>query len=299
MTWAKANNIHYDFIAISYYPHITKPHELDMNEVYKHDIAPIQQHPDWNANASLEIHEFRLISKMLRAGFVSVSTPHASSFFAMLSKMILENNIKEIFQWGTGRNGSYIPELLTQNALYPMVGNHLFTNHVSGQPAILGNRIDGIFTQQANQSAYDILLFNFNATNNDYQASEKTQLSLTINAPAGTAFRYRIGNIDSNNNSTQMFLNDYPKANQLMANGGWRKPNVHNTASISTALNDVGNQVYLKNQNKYKISKEKMILWGEWQQGYTTGNDKKTSEITLISELPSFAVQKLEINVLP
>ena len=64
--WAKHNNVHYDFIAVSFYPHITKSHELDLAHVYRHDIAPIQKHPDFHPNASVEIHEFMFISKMLK-----------------------------------------------------------------------------------------------------------------------------------------------------------------------------------------------------------------------------------------
>ncbi|WP_342807880.1 hypothetical protein [Alteromonas sp. M12] len=297
IAWAKANNVPYDFVAISYYPHIHKSKELDMQHVYKHDFAPIQQHPDWNTNASLEIHEFKLISEMQRAGFVSVSTSHGSAFFAMLAKLMLNKNIKEIFQWGTGRNGDYAAEALTQYALLPMVGNDLYNNTVSGLPSIEGNRIDGIFSKRPNSSAFDLLLFNFNRHNLAHASPEKTRIAVKVPQPKATRYEFRIGIIDKRNNAEEMFIAAYPRARISTANGGWWDNSIHPTASSVKGLNPEGMKVYLSNKHKYQESN--MIIWSDWQTAKILSEDDKTSTIQIVSEMGSFAVQKIEIRTIP
>ncbi|MDO6693308.1 hypothetical protein Q4574_08430 [Aliiglaciecola sp. 3_MG-2023] len=297
IAWAKANNVPYDFVAISYYPHIHKEHELDMQRVYKYDFAPIAQHPDWNTNASLEIHEFKLISKMQRAGFVSVSTSHSSSFFAMLAKFMLNHNIKEIFQWGTGHDGRYAPEVLTQFALLPMVGNQLYRNSVHGQPSIEGNLVDGIFSKRPDSKAYDILLYNFNRHNLAHELPEINVIDLDVSHPVSTPYQFRIGTIDKRNNAEEMFIAAYPKARIPIEEGGWWNERFHPTASGSIGLNAEGKQVYLNYKHKYQESN--MIIWGDWQTGKTSSGNNKVSRIQIESEIGSFSVQKIEIRVLP
>nr|WP_268820171.1 hypothetical protein [Paraglaciecola sp. G1-23] len=301
VSWAKKYNVPYDFFAVSYYPHITKKHELDMQRVYQHDMAPITEHPDFNANASFEIHEFKFIIKMKRAGFESVATSHASAFFAMLSKLMLEKNIQNVFQWGTAKNGSYIPEAMTQLALHPMVGNQLYANQVIRKPQIAGNLIDGIFTKHPDKDLYQVLTFNFNKDNLDYQQAEQTQIKVVLDKPAGTKYRYRVANIDSSNNIDQMFANDFPKANILQSQGGWRKAGVHQTASLNSALNEQGKKVY--NANKGKYGKSNKLLWSDWLKGNTIAsetllNDTIQSSINIDSKLASFAVQSYEIQLI-
>lgn len=297
LTWAKKHNIAYDFLAISYYPHITKPHELDMSAVYNHDIAPIIEHPDWDENASFEIHEFKFISKMQKAGFISVATSHASAFFAMFSKMMLEKNIKEVFQWGNLSKGHYIPEALTQLALHSMVGNQLFNNTVQGSSAIEGNKINGIFSKQPNKDNYDLLLFNFNSQQLDLQKPEDFTLQLTVNNPKDSKFEYRLASIDSSNNIEQQFFADFEKANLPIEQGGWRKPNVHPTASINKALSDEGVAVFKQYSHKYP--KNNQLFWGKWHTIKTiasSDHEATKSLINLSGQIPSFAVQRYEVR---
>ena len=300
ISWAKKNNVPYDFLAISYYPHITKPHELDMAAVYHHDMAPIQHHPDWNSKASFEIHEYKLISKMQRAGFVSVATSHSSAFFAMLSKLMLEKNIMEIFQWGTARDGNYIPEAMTQLALHSMVGNELFKNNVSGATLVKDNNVNGIFTKQSSQAAYDLLLFNFNKNNLTYQQPENVNISLKVEQPIGTKYQYRLGRIDDTSNIEQRFIAEFPKANIPVEQGGWRKPDIHVTASVMKALNDEGKKVFLKNRAKY--GKSDTLIWSNWKTAETVTskveNNNGQSNIMIETSLPSFSVHKYEIRML-
>lgn len=295
VAWAKQNQVPYDFIAISYYPHITHPHEMDMHDVYQTQIAPILEHPDYNPTASFEIHEYKFIVKMLRAGFVSVSTSHNSAFFAMLSKMLLEKNIQDVFQWGTESGGSYSPEAMTQLALHEMVGNVVYRNHTSGTTRIDGNIVDGIFSQKPDNSGFDILTFNFNKNDMDYHNPEPISLELKVNKPVGTKFSFRVAQIDQTSNIDQLFFAEFPSANILESQGGWRKNDAHPTASATNALNATGLQVFNKNKEKYK--KINQLMWGEWEH-LETVKDKQNrgSLININNLLPSFAVQKYEIR---
>ena len=295
VAWAKANNVPYDFLAISYYPHITHAHEIDMDTVYKTQIAPILEHPDYNPNASFEIHEYKFIVEMLRAGFVSVETSHNSAFFAMFAKMLLEKNIKEVFQWGNTSSGSYSPEAMTQLALNDMVGNNLHRNQVVGDALFAGNVIDGIFTQRQDHSGFDILTFNFNKNNLAYQAEESIRLSMIVNKPRGTKFQYRMAQIDQTTNIDQLFFTEFPKAVLAESKGGWRKDDAHPTASAINALNETGVSIYHQHKNKY--GKINTLNWGAWQKARTTsGNKVDISVIEIKNQLPSFAVQKYQIR---
>ena len=300
LTWAKKNNVPYDFLAISYYPHIDKKHELDMAAVYQHDIAPIQQHPDWNKNASFEIHEYKFIIKMKRAGFDSVRNAHSSAFFAMMSKMLLEKNIKEVFQWGTASRGNYSPEALTQFALHTMVGNQLFSNSVNSKPSVEGNLVDGIFTKHPTDTAYDILLFNFNRENLTFQTPEQTRVALTVNKPVGTKFQYRLGSLDRSNYVDYQFAQAFPKANQLTTQDGWRKPDAHISTSLMNAMNEQGQKVYRNNIKKFAHLND--LKWTQWQTSLSVqGNeitDSNGSKVIIDTQLPSFAVQKVEVRML-
>ncbi|MEL0604142.1 GH39 family glycosyl hydrolase [Pseudoalteromonas undina] len=295
VSWTKQNNVPYDFLAISYYPHITHPHEMDMDEVYQKQIAPIIEHPDYNADARFEIHEYKFIVKMKRAGFVSVATSHNSAFFAMLSKMMLEKNIKDVYQWGNARRGSYSPEAMTQRALNDMVGNRFYRNTRSETRSERGNHIDGIFSQKPNNQDIDILMFSFNKDNMEYQKPEPIQLSLRVDKPAGTQFKYRVAQIDNTSNFDQLFFADHPKAMIPQSQGGWRKNDAHPTASATNALNETGLKVYKESLSKYgKINK---LNWGEWQQGKTIADSNPAhSHVQIQKTLPSFAVQSYQIR---
>ncbi|MDN3476480.1 hypothetical protein [Pseudoalteromonas sp. APC 3355] len=293
--WAKQNNVPYDFLAISYYPHITHPQEMDMHEVYQKQIAPILEHPDYNTNADFEIHEYKFIVKMKRAGFVSVATSHNSAFFAMLSKMMLEKNIKDIYQWGNARDGSYSPEAMTQLALNDMVGNTFYRNTQDKTQSDNGNYIDGIFSQKLNNQDIDILIFSFNKDNMEYQKPEPIKLSMHVDKPAGTQFKYRVAQIDNTSNIDQLFFADHPEALITQSQGGWRKNDAHPTASATNSLNETGLKVYKESLSKY--GQINSLNWGEWRTSRTKKNGQhENSTVEIKNTLPSFAVQKYQVQ---
>lgn len=293
VSWAKQNNVPYDFLAISYYPHITHKHEMDMEHVYAEQFEPILGHADFNANASFEIHEYKFIVKMKRGGFVSVATSHNTAFFAMLSKLMLERGIKKVFQWGNQRDGSYSPEAMTQLALHGMLGNSVFKNATSNVRTEQGNRVDGIFSQRLKGEGIDVLTFNFNNENISYLEPEPLKLAMKVDKPAGTKFQYRVAQIDRETNIEQQFFKDFPKASILESEGGWRKADAHPTASVKNSLNKEGQAVYLKNKDKYK--KMDSLEWSDWRIEEIDGTETG-SEVVIKNLIPSFAVQKYEIR---
>ena len=293
VSWAKENNVPYDFLAISYYPHITHPHEMDMEKVYANQIAPILEHADYNPEASFEIHEYKFIVKMKRAGFVSVATSHNSAFFAMLAKMMLTHNIKEVFQWGNVQEGSYSPEAMTQLALFPMVGNTLYENTSSVSKTHQGNTVNGIFTKREADEGIDVLTYSFNTENMDTVTPESLQLNIRVDKPAGTRFQYRVAKIDSETNIEQQFFRDFPNATILESNGGGRKADAHSTASIRDALNEVGRDVFRKQKERY--GKVTSLKWSDWIERSTQGNDR-ASIVSIDASIPSFSVQTYQVR---
>lgn len=292
--WAKANKVPYDFLGISYYPRINEPDELDPESFYTNGIAPIQRHPDWNTDASLEVHEFKLIIAMQRAGFESVQTSHSSAFFAMFAKMVLENSIGEVFQWGNVSNGQYAPEARTQLALYGMLGNELVHNTVEGSPRTADNKVNGLFTRKSDSARFDILLYNFNTRNLAYQEPEPVELILDTGPVTANTFHYRIGRIDRSNHPDQRFFEEHPKSHILEAHGGWRKASAHLTTSLSNALNDHGKHEYLKKRRQYEPLNAPE--WSEWKKVTMNENSGESSVIRINTTLPSFAVQKIQIR---
>ena len=294
VSWAKENNVPYDFLAISYYPHITHPHEMDMERVYANQIAPILEHADYNPEASFEIHEYKFIVKMKRAGFVSVATSHNSAFFAMLGKMMLTHNIKEVFQWGNVQEGSYSPEAMTQLALFSMVGNTLYENTSSVSKTLKGNTVNGIFTKREADEGIDVLTFSFNNENMEALEPELLQIHVRVDKPAGTQFQYRMAQIDSETNIEQQFFNDFPKSMVIESEGGWRKADAHPTASVRDALNQTGQDAFRVHREKY--GKVTSLKWSGWIEGRTHQASSETSTVSIEASISSFSVQKYEVR---
>jgi hypothetical protein len=292
--WAKDNKAHYDFIGVSYYPIIVNEASLDPEHIYSIDIAPIREHPDFNPDAGLEIHEFKLISKMQKGGFISVATSHGASFFAMLSKMILERDIKNVYQWGNQRNGHYSPDAMTQSMLHGMLGNQLFSSQTLGQTKITDNQVDGIFSRSDDGSKIDVLMYNFNAKDFSYQRPELTRVELRVDRAIGSEFRFRVGKINRFSNPTDKFYADFPKAGILEKNGGWRIAKVHHTAAVNKRLNEAGQKEFVRSLSKQV--KTNAPNWSNWQKARVVGNMKGEAVIRIDTPIESFGVQKLEIR---
>jgi hypothetical protein len=297
VAWAKQNQIPYDFLAISFYPNIKQLQDLDMAEVYRHEIAPIKDHPDWNAAASFEIHEYKFISQMLRANFVGVSSTHGAAYFAMLAKMALENEVMEIFQWGSNFRGLYSPDAMAQILLQSMVGNIAYRNTRLGAPRNEDTTIDGILSARSAGDGFDAIVFSFTPTTSNYQPAETIQLSMQVPLPPSTAYTYRVARLNRDTIGINRFYLDHPQTDLPVEAGGWRIPEVHITASPDQALSPAGVARFVQTAPDYV--KYNNLIWSDWQAGQTEGNSNSSSLIVIAGEISSFAVQKYEIRLQP
>jgi xylan 1,4-beta-xylosidase len=186
--WCKANNVHYDFIGVSFYPFYHQIGRVDLDSVYIKDFAPIKDIPEWNKNAKLEMHEFALIKSMGEAGntFESAPNEHQNAFTVMLMKMFYENDMHNLFQWGNGANiAPATKEFLS------MKGNTYYTSTKSGTPKDTGNMVDALFSRDLPHNQYNIIAYNYNA-NPTSATSEQVVINATIGTPPGTRLKYRL-----------------------------------------------------------------------------------------------------------
>jgi len=297
VAWAKQNDVSYDFLAISFYPNINQAADGDMAEVYAHEIAPIKDHPDWNPAASFEIHEYKFISKMLRANFVGVATTHGAAYFASLAKMAVANDIREIFQWGAHHEGLFSPDAMTQQILQSMVGTTAYRNTLRGAPSNENTHIDSIISARPTGDGFDALVFSYNPQSPAYETAESIRLRLTVPLPAGTKFTYRITRLDRETHGINRFFLDHPKTDIPVAEGGWRIPDRHISAPPAQALAEEGVEVFVQSAKNYPKYNE--LNWSDWKAGYTKHGDDQQSQISITGEIPSFAVHKYEIRFTP
>lgn len=184
--WCKQNNVHYDFVAISYYPFYNQIKRVDMDHVYKVDFAPIKDIPEWDSDATLEIHEFALIRSMSSKGnsFKRAPTAHQESFTVMLAKMMYDKDIYNVFRWGSGANK------VAERAFLAMKGNTYYASSKRGTPKSSGNMVDAVFARDESNKQYNIMAYNYNADAGS-QNSEPVRIVAAISVPPGTGIKYR------------------------------------------------------------------------------------------------------------
>lgn len=184
--WCKKNDVHYDFVGVSYYPFYDKMKRVDMDHVYQVDFAPIKDIPEWNSAAKLEIHEFSLITSMSSKGnsYKNASKAHQESFTVMLAKMMYENDLTHVFRWGTGENKS------AEQAFLSMEGNIYYASSKMGAPTTQGNMVDAVFARDESTRQYNIMAYNYNA-DPDAKNNEPVKIVTTLPAPPGTEIKYR------------------------------------------------------------------------------------------------------------
>lgn len=184
--WCKENDVHYDFIGVSYYPFYNQIKRVDMDHVYKVDFAPIKDIPEWNSAATLEIHEFALIKSMSARGnsFKSAPKGHQESFTVMLAKMMYEHDMINIFRWGSGAN------MVAEKAFLAMKGNIYYASSRQGAPNSEGNMVDAVFARDESKKQYNIMAYNYNADPKS-QNSESVRIVTSLPVPPGTEIRYR------------------------------------------------------------------------------------------------------------
>lgn len=191
--WCKLNNVRYDFMGVSYYPFYNQMKRVDMEHVYKVDFAPIKDIPEWNPSATLEIHEFSLITSMSAKGnsYENASKAHQESFAVMLAKMMYEHDMVNIFRWGTGKNK------VAEQTFLTMKGNTYFASSQQGSPTASGNMVDAVFARDSSCQQYNIMVYNYNA-NPEAKTSEPVHIVTTLPLRPGTQVEYRIATYEQN-----------------------------------------------------------------------------------------------------
>ena len=191
--WCKRNKVAYDFVGVSYYPFYDRVERVDLEQVYKADFAPIKDIPQWNPEATLEIHEFALIKSMSKEGnsYRNASRDHQESFTAMLAKMLYDHGIVDVFRWGSGA------DRLAEATFLAMEGNTYFTSSKRGNPAVPGNMIDAVFARDEAKGQFNIVAFNYNADTGS-KVGESVKIVTTLPVPSGTSMKVRNADYKTN-----------------------------------------------------------------------------------------------------
>lgn len=191
--WCKQNNVHYDFIGVSYYPFYNKIERVDVDHVYNIDFAPIKDIAEWNSDATLELHEFALIKSMNARGngFENAPKAHQESFTVMLAKMMYEHDMFDIYRWGSGINK------IAEQTFLAMKGNLYYASSKHGTPNFEGNMIDAVFAQDPSTKQYNIMVYNYNAEP-DSKNSETIRIAMTVPLTPDSKVKYRSATYNKN-----------------------------------------------------------------------------------------------------
>jgi len=187
--WCRQNSVHYDFVGVSYYPFFHKKDRVDLDYVYRADFAPIKDIPEWNPEATLEIHEFSLIKSMSKRGnsFDNAPKAHTDTFTIALGKMMYEHDMHHVFRWGAGDNK------LGEQTYQEMEGNIYFSSIREGEPESNGNMVNGVFAVDKNQGQYNVVLYNYNADPGE-TSRETVQIRAVLPTKPLQQINYRMGN---------------------------------------------------------------------------------------------------------
>ncbi len=287
------NNLAYDFVGVSAYSRYDSSSAVNMDTFYANTFSPINDDPQFNTNATMEIHEYNC--RTSDGLLVGVTTSHDAAYFAMLGRMFYEKGLTKIQQWGNQSGGLFNPRVLAQAALSTMVGRKRYANTASGSPAVSGNIINGVFASDAPKNQYDALIFNYNVSPT-YRPAESVNLALTVPLPAGSACEYRYAIYSSNECAAQKFVADYPLAGLWENQGGWVVNGMDKNGSLNDILNSTGLSVWNANDQNY--TQYNNLQWSAWAPITTAaGSNGTNSTLSLTTTLPSFAFQKFEFRL--
>jgi len=293
ITWCKQNNVKYDFIGTSFYPHYVRPDHINTDSVYSQLIAPFKENPDWDPSAEFHIQEFSLRSQ---PGLIHNLYSHAASHFAMMAKFVYERDIQQIYIWEINSLTLFAPEVLTMQALKTMLGKTRFAYSKNGSPQNTGNMIDAVFAKDENNQQFDALVYNYNISP-EYVDDEKVELELAIPLPAKTKYQYRSAFYGKEQCAFNRFVIDFPLAAVKVSDDGWVLDDKDIAGNPLNILNDEGLTVFKTEASKYEIYNT--LQWTDWENGITLDAGKiGNSKIRLQASLPSFSFQKFEFRVI-
>jgi hypothetical protein len=281
-----ANNIKCDFWGLSDYIIIGNSSLRDMNGKYTKNFAPLINNPKWNPETTIDIMEYSTVTTMSGAdgkGYITCETSHREIVELIFSHTFYKNKDKGlefIYRWGN-RTGSENPDGIKE--LDAMQGLVRYETSISGNPNTSTNELDAIFAKNGTKDEYDVLLYNYNSSSITYKANETVEISFTTDLPVGTTLYYRSKSYGKENNKLQNFLIN--NANFVMS-GFDSKGNPDRT------LTEAGYTAYqnYENPNPHQFTEWKSLTTKARSDG------KSGSEVTLSTEIGSFAFEKFEFR---
>jgi hypothetical protein len=282
------NNVRYDFWGVSSYVVIGNSDLRNMKGKYDKLFADLVNHPKWNSNASIDLMEYKTVTTMNGAdgkGTIGVATSHAEVVELYFSNIYYKNKEKGldlIYRWGN-RTGSEDPSGIS--ILNSMNTKIHYDTSISGAPTTATNDIDAIFAKKENADEYDVLLYNYNNNSLNYIDNEEVNVSITTEFPEGTSLYYRSISYSKDNNKLQNFLDDNSGL-------GYVKSGFDDKGSPDRILTEAGFTAYEAYQNPNPHN------YTDWKSIETTARTDggSGSVITLNTEIPSFAFEKIEFR---
>ncbi|MFD2727668.1 GH39 family glycosyl hydrolase [Hyunsoonleella rubra] len=280
------NNVRYDFWGVSSYVVLGNSNLRNMKGKYDKLFADLVNHPKWNSSATIDLMEYATVTTMQGAddkGLINAETSHAEIVELYFSNIYYKNKdqgLDLIYRWGN-RLGSEDPPAIS--ILNSMNTKTHYDTTVSGTPNTVTNDIDAIFAKKEGSTEYDVLLYNYNNSSLNYRDSEVVSLSFKSDLPEGTPLYYRSIAYSKDNNKLQNFL---------IENSGFVKSGFDEKGSPDRTLTEEGFTAYeaYENPNPHTYT--------EWQTIETIArtDGKSGSVITLNTEIPSFAFEKIEFK---
>ncbi len=280
------DDVRYDFWGISDYILINNKSFRDISAKYSKDFAPLIDHPKWNSDATIEYHEYNVVTTMTSpdGGTLSCVTSHDQTYQVALSQLFYDKNSKglnEIFRWAQRPSSK---EEISVELVNTMLGKNRYSHVKAGTPTISTNIINATFAKDEQTHQYDILAYNYNANSLDYKASESVKLSFVTDLPVGTQLFYRDLSYGEAQNKLQMFMKNEPSS-------GWIKSGYDWKGDPTRTLNEAGQLAWNSFVNPNKTE------WSMWKSITTEApTSGMGSVINIATKLSSFSFQKFEIK---
>ncbi|WP_397364580.1 T9SS type A sorting domain-containing protein [Olleya sp. R77988] len=280
------NSVQYDFWGISDYVVLGNSNLRNMSAKYDGLFADLINHPEWNANATIDLMEYATVTTMNGAdgnGFINAETSHAEVvelYFSNIFYKNKDNGLDLVYRWGN-RIGSQDPPGIS--ILNSMNGKVNYATDKSGTPETPTNDLDAIFSKEDNTTEYDVLIYNYNNSSLNYVDNEEVNVSFTTELPEGTTLYYRSISYDKTNNKLQNFLEN---------TSGYLQSGFDDRGDPYRILTEAGIAAYeaYENPNPHQYS--------NWESIVTTArtDGESGSIISLDTEIASFAFEKFEFR---
>ncbi len=275
------SSIQYDFWGISDYVLINGEKYRDITTKYDDYYKPMQEHPKWNADCTLDMMEYSTVITMTPPDggvYLNCETSHKDMVELGLSHMFFRKGIDKIFRWGLRNGDDYGPI----GELRAMLGELRYETHKSGSPKTSTNQLDAIYA--ANAAGYDVMVYSNNAKSLNYVADEPVKLSFATALPVGAKLYYRNNNFGIEQNKLQQFL--------LKEGTSWVMSGWDEKGDPSRTLTDAG---YTKYQ---AFTDYKPTVFNDWKSVVTVPRtDGESGSMVLVeADVASFSYKKFEFR---